>query len=188
MRSDEELARAVQGGDRAAAQILLGRFENRLFGMSLRLLRNREDALEAVQTGMLKALANIEKYDANRRFSPWIFRVTRNVCVDFYRKRKPQAEIDDRVMPTKTFDDGGSRHMRSADSKLQQKQLNEALGKALETLGDKYREIIELYHYKHMSYREIAELLELPDGTVMNRLFRARRKLQASLEGMGITP
>ncbi len=188
MRTDEDLAAAVQRGDRAAAQILFGRYQDRLFGMALRLLRNRQDALEAVQQGMMKALANIEKYDAQRRFSPWMFRVTRNVCVDFYRKRKPQDEIDDRVMPAKAFDEGGSRYLRSADSRLQQKQLNAALDEAMDTLGDKYREIIDLYHYKHMSYREIAAHLELPDGTVMNRLFRARRKLQAAMEGMGITP
>jgi RNA polymerase sigma-70 factor (ECF subfamily) len=188
MRTDEDLAAAVREGDRAAGQILFGRYQSRLFGLAYRLLRNRQDALEAVQQAMVKALANIHRYDPTRRFSPWIYRITRNTCIDFYRRRRPQDEIDDRVFAARTFDEGGSRHMRSADSTLFQKELNAALDTAMDTLGDKYREIIDLYHYKHLSYREIADLLELPDGTVMNRLFRARRKLQTALEAQGITP
>ena len=188
MRTDEELAGAVREGDRAAAQVLFSRYQPRLFGLAYRLLRNREDALEAVQQAMTKALANIEKYDPDRRFGPWMYRIARNQCVDRYRRRKPEDEIDDRVFAARDFDAGGGRHLRSAESTLQQKQLNAGLDTALSGLGEKYREIIDLYHYQHLSYREIAERLDLPDGTVMNRLFRARRKLQSAMQELGVTP
>ena len=136
MRTDEELASAAQRGDRAAAQTLLSRYQDRLLGMAMRLLRNRQDAQEAVQQGMFKALANIDKYDASRPFSPWVFRVVRNVCVDVHRRRKPKDEVDDRTMASTTFEDGGSRYFRSAESRLQQQQLNDALSEAIDGLGD----------------------------------------------------
>ena len=186
-RTDEELAAAVQEGDRQAAHELLARYERGLMGFSLRLMRNREDASEVAQEAMVKALAKINAYDPSRPFSPWIYRITRNLCIDRYRRKRPMSELNEETTATAT-EKTGSRFGRPPDAVAQQRQLNEALARAMDTLGDKYREIIQLYHYEHMTYREIAEQLGLPDGTVMNRLFRARKKLQAALLDMGVTP
>lgn len=186
--SDQQLALAVQGGDRAAAQALMERYQDGLFGLALRLLRNREDAAEVAQEAMVKALARIETYDTSRPFSPWVYRIARNLCIDRHRARKINFELDDERDAAPVVDAGTDIYKRSPEGLAHQRQVNEALDEALDGLGDIYREIIVLYHYDHMTYREIAAHLGIPEGTVMNRLFRARRKMQAALEEKGIRP
>ena len=186
--SDQQLALAVQSGDRAAAQALMERYQDGLFGLALRLLRNREDAAEVAQEAMVKALARIGTYDPTRPFSPWVYRIARNLCIDRHRKRKPSYEIDEERDAAPVATEGTNVYRRSPDSLVHQQRLNEALEGALGELGDIYREIIILYHYEHMTYREIAAHLSIPEGTVMNRLFRARKKMQAALVAKGITP
>ena len=188
MTHDEELAVEVQNGSSQAAAMLMSRHRDGIYGMALRLLRNREDAAEVTQEAMVKALDAIDSYDTSRPFAPWFFRIARNLCVDRHRKRRPTAEFDEGRVAATTLEDGGNRFGRRADEVVHQRELDRALGEAMTTLGDKYREIIILYHYDHMTYREIAELLGLPDGTVMNRLFRARHRLQIALLAQGITP
>lgn len=186
--SDQQLAIAVQGGDRRAAQLLMERYQDGLFGLALRLLRNREDAAEVAQEAMVKALARIETYDASRPFSPWVYRIARNLCIDRHRKKRPALEIDEQRDAAPALDIGNNVYKRAPDALAHQRRINEAMEEALAGLGDIYREIIILYHYEHMTYTEIAAHLGLPDGTVMNRLFRARKKMQAALLAKGITP
>lgn len=186
--SDQQLAIAVQGGDRRAAQLLMERYQDGLFGLALRLLRNREDAAEVAQEAMVKALARIDSYDASRPFSPWMYRIARNLCIDRHRRKKPKLEIDEQRDAAPALDIGNNVYKRAPDALAHQRRLNEAMEEALGELGAIYREIIVLYHYEHMTYREIAEHLAIPEGTVMNRLFRARKKMQRALLDKGITP
>jgi RNA polymerase sigma-70 factor (ECF subfamily) len=186
--SDQQLALAVQSGDRAAAQVLMERYQDGLFGLALRLLRNREDAAEVAQEAMVKALARIGSYDATRPFSPWVYRIARNLCIDRHRRRRPSYEIDEERDAAPVAHEGTNVFARPPDALVHQHRLNEALDEALEGLGAIYREIIVLYHYDHMTYSEIAVHLDIPEGTVMNRLFRARKKMQAALVAKGITP
>jgi len=164
------------------------RYQNGLFGLALRLLRNREDAAEVAQEAMVKALARIETYDTTRPFSPWVFRIARNLCIDRHRKRRPTYEIDDERDAAPIATEGTNEFRRPPDALVHQHRLNEALDEALSQIGAIYREIIMLYHYDHMTYSEIAVHLGIPEGTVMNRLFRARKKMQANLIEKGITP
>ena len=182
--TDEELTNAVRNGDLSAARTLVTRHQSSIYGHALRMLRDREDAADVTQEAMVRALSNIHRYDPARPFAPWIHRIARNLCVDRYRRRRPTSELKEEI----TSVDPMTRQGRPADEVAHQAHLNQALSEAMEDLGDKYREIIELYHFKHLNYREIAEHLDLPDGTVMNRLFRARKKLQAALLERGIRP
>jgi RNA polymerase sigma-70 factor (ECF subfamily) len=188
MTPDEEMAEAVQNGNTQAAHVLMSRHRDGVYGMALRMLRNSEDAAEVTQEALYKALSRIDSYDPSRPFAPWLYRIARNLCVDRHRRRRPTSELHEETTAAPDLFEGGARFGRRADDVVQQRELNHALGEAMGTLGEKYREIIVLYHYDHMTYREIAEHLDLPDGTVMNRLFRARRKLQAALLERGITP
>ena len=186
--SDQQLAIAVQGGDRGAAQILMERYQSGLFGLALRLLRNREDAAEVAQEAMVKALARIQTYDPTRPFSPWVYRITRNLCIDRHRARRPHLELDEERDGAPMESEGGSHFTRQPDALAHQRELNVALEEALASIGPIYREIILLYHYDHLNYPEIAAHLQIPEGTVMNRLFRARRRMQEALRSRGITP
>ncbi|MCP4867674.1 MAG: sigma-70 family RNA polymerase sigma factor [Proteobacteria bacterium] len=183
---DQELAKKVLQGNQTAARTLVSRHHDAVFGLALRMLRNREDAAEVAQDAMVKALSNMHRYDPTRPFGPWINRIARNLCIDRYRRRKPTSELNEQI--TANPETKGRAYSRRADEIAHENHLMSAVEEAMTTLGPKYQEIIKLYHYDHMTYREIAAHLELPDGTVMNRLFRARKKLQAALLERGIRP
>ena len=186
--SDQQLAIAVQGGDQGAARVLMERYQEGLFGLALRLLRNREDAREVAQEAMVKALSRIATYDPSRPFSPWVYRIARNLCIDRHRARRQSVALDEERDAAPADAEGMNPYTRPPDALAHQRRVNEALDEALASLGPIYREIIVLYHYEHLTYPEIAAHLRIPEGTVMNRLFRARRKMQAALEERGITP
>ncbi len=188
MTTDEEIATEVQNGNTQAAHVLMARHRDGIYGMALRMLRNSEDAAEVAQEALVKALTKIDTYDTSRPFKPWLYRIARNLCVDHYRRRRPTSELNEQITASPVQTKGVSKFGRRADDLVHQTQLNAALSDAMDDLGEKYREIIVMYHYEHLTYREIAERLQLPDGTVMNRLFRARRKLQAAMLEKGMKP
>lgn len=134
------------------------------------MLTNDEDARDAAQESLVKILRNLDQYDPNRRFSTWAFGITRNTCIDEHRRRKRRAwdepgdVVDERPSPAQN---------------VARMQRAERLQQALEELPPMYREVLVLYHFEHLKYQEIADTLELPIGTVMNRIFRARKKLRA---------
>jgi RNA polymerase sigma-70 factor (ECF subfamily) len=183
---DQELVHQVLDGNRPAARTLVTRHHDAVFGLALRMLRNREDAAEVAQDAMVKALSNMDRYDPTRPFGPWINRIARNLCIDRWRRRRPTSELNEQITANPVTK--GRAFSRPADEIAHEKQLMSAVETAMLDLGDKYSEIIRLYHFDHMTYREIADHLALPDGTVMNRLFRARKKLQAHLLERGIRP
>jgi RNA polymerase sigma-70 factor (ECF subfamily) len=137
------------------------------------MLGNDEDARDATQDTMVKVLRNLHRYDLGRPFSSWAFSIARNTCIDEYRKRKRRAwdepgEVVDRSPSPLQHFARGQRATHLLDS--------------LSELSPMYREILVMYHFEHLKYAEIAEVLAIPMGTVMNRIFRARRKLRAIYE------
>ena len=166
---------AALAGDSAARAWLVETFTPVAFGFAQRLMGNEQDARDAAQDTMLKVLRNLHRYDAQWRFSTWVIGITRNTCLDEHRRRrrKPVSEAVDVASDAPSPADLCDEQLRGA-----------FVREALAELPDIYREIIVLYHYEHLLYREIADLLNLPIGTVMNRLFRARQRLRARLEGL----
>lgn len=141
------------------------------------MLLNEEDAYDACQESLVKVLRNLDRYDPERSFSTWAFGIARNTCIDEYRRRKRRS-----------WDEPGDVVDESRPTPLQdvvRTQRAEILEGALGELPPMYREILVLYHFEHRKYTEIAEILELPLGTVMNRIFRARKKLRDLYEQGG---
>lgn len=140
------------------------------------MLSNDQDAGDAAQDTLVKVLRNLHRYDPTRSFSTWVFGIARNTCIDEHRRRKRRAwdepgDVAD-LRPSPMQD--ASRYQRA-----------EILERALQDIPPMYREVLVLYHFEHKKYKEIAEVLELPLGTVMNRIFRARKKLRAAYEQHG---
>lgn len=182
--SDEELAVRIQRGDEAALSEIMRRFEPKLMRYGHRFLGAQgEDAVkQAVQDTFVSAYEKIEGFDTRQRFSPWIYRIAHNAFVDILRQRNKQ--------PVYSFNfDTLISHPVHEDRYLQEKENEEirvVLEKGLEILPAGQREIIVLYYFEDLSYKEIADVLHVPVGTVGVRLTRARLALKKLLPDSSI--
>lgn len=149
----------------------------RAYVAAYRLLRSRDEAKDACQEAAAKALEHRARYDASRAFYPWFYRILRNHCLDRLAQRKRQGSTDDTTLAQKA--DGRA----SAEELLIADERSRALFGAVEHLPDDLREVIEFRHFQDLSYEEMAEVLEIPLGTVMSRLYRARNQLREALSG-----
>ena len=137
------------------------------------MLRNEQDAREVTQETLLRVLRNLHRYDPTRRFTTWAFTIARNACIDEQRRRKKVGPSSDKEVVD---------HAPSPLDQTVERLRAERLERALAELRPKYREVLVLYHFEHLKYVEIAQVLDIPLGTVMNRIFRARRRLRAIYE------
>ena len=182
-------ARAAARGDRLAFGRMVDLHKRTVFWLCVRLLRDAEEARDAAQETFVRAYAAISTYDAAQPFAPWILRIARNHCLDQLRRRAPQGlqvELDrvatDEAPATELADD----RTPAADTQLERAQDRGALEAAVAALPENYREVIHLFHVEHLSYKEIAVTLDVPIGTVMTWLHRARGKLRVALEAQGL--
>ena len=160
---------AARQGDPQAAAWLVDRYGPLVHRFALRLLRDEQDASDAAQDSLVKMLRNLDRYDPHWRFSTWIIGITRNTCIDEFRRRKRRSYEE---APDIADHRPGPHELTSRQERAD--TLHVAMGR----IPPMYREILVLYHFEHLKYREIADLLDLPIGTVMNRIFRARQKLR----------
>lgn len=164
---------AAAAGDPEASAWLVERYTPTVYRFTLRLMRNEQDARDATQDTLVKVLRNLERYDDRWKFSTWVISIARNTCIDTFRKRKRQSWDE----PTDVADHGPSPLELTS-----RQQRAEVLHAALDRIPPLYREVLVMYHFDHMKYREIADVLDIPIGTVMNRIFRARRKLRDAFD------
>jgi RNA polymerase sigma-70 factor, ECF subfamily len=183
---ETELVRRARQGDRGARDELVIRHRRQVYFLALQLLGNQDDALDVSQDAMLRFFAHLHRFDAERPVRPWLFRIVRNLALDLFRRRKVrQTESLDAALD----EDGERPKIDPADPSvdldrdLLQGQLRRRLFAALNQLTPMQREIVVLRDYQDLSYQEIAEMLEIPLGTVMSRLHGARQRLRLLVEG-----
>lgn len=181
--TETSLARAAAMGDKAAFGQLVDLTKRPVFGLCVRLLQDREEARDAAQEAFARAYAALGTFDTSQPFTPWVLRIARNHCIDIVRRRLPAAR---RVELDAEGDDGERSELADtealrADGALERAQLADTLDKAVATLPDRYREVIHLFHVEQLSYKEIASTMNIPIGTVMTWLYRARAQLRQHL-------
>ena len=134
------------------------------------LIPDDEEAHEIAQDALARAWAARERYDASRPFYPWLYAIVRNACRDAAARRKHRA-----------FSGLESERVRAGDpsplAQLSSKEARQRVQRAMARLPEPQREILVMRHFEDLSYAEMAELLEVPQGTVMSRLYRARKAL-----------
>lgn len=181
-------ALAASRGDKQAFGRLVDLHKRVVFGLCVRLLRDPEEAKDAAQEAFARAYAALETYDPAQPFVPWVLRIARNHCLDVLRRRIPEAQ---RLELDAEPDDGSaSRELADpaaprGDEVIERRELAGALERAVATLPPNYREVVHLFHVEHLSYKEISSTLDVPIGTVMTWLHRARSKLKDALTGAG---
>lgn len=182
--SDETLVRRSLEGDRWAFTELVDRYKGPIYNLAYRMLRQREDSEDVAQEVFLHVFRALDKFDPEQRFSPWIYRIASNLCLDKLRKNKniavsldaPLAE--DRGLYRQVPDPAAGPPEITEDAETRRE-----IQSAIDALPEKYRLIVILRHTRDLAYEEIAEAMDLPLGTVKTRLFRAREFLRRYLEG-----
>ncbi len=172
---EQALVHRAASGDPAAKAELVERIGPVVQRFCLRLMGDAHDARDASQDALIKILRNLHRYDPRWRFHTWALTVTRNACVDELRRRKRRAEVPEAEVPSDAPSPLDELH-RSAEA--------DRVHLALQRVPPMYREVLILYHFEHLKYVEIADVLELPLGTVMNRIFRARKKMREAWDAL----
>jgi RNA polymerase sigma-70 factor (ECF subfamily) len=167
------LLEGVRRGDPGAFDRLVTRYMRRAYAVAHRLLGNREDAEDLVQDAFLTVLARIGDFDASRPFSPWFFRILVNRGLN---QRKARA-----VRHTDPIPEDAAARAHSPERQAEQAELRDRLRQALDALPERQRVIVELYEMEGFAGPEIAEILEISDGTVRWHLHEARRALRSAL-------
>jgi len=177
---ERSLIEKARGGDRGSQEVLLSRYESRLFDLIMRIVRNREDAMDVLQDTMVKAIVNIDRFDPNRDFGKWLMRIATTTSLDHLRKQRRRANLRERYHDLLT-----TRREPRVDAHLEERLTHEAVERAMGSLDPRYRSVLILRYRNDFSYAEIAEVLSIPIGTVKVLLHRAHRALKEAVRKEG---
>lgn len=187
---DLRLVGLAKTGDARAFKSLVERNQGRLFAVAFGMLRDRDDAMDVVQDAFIKAHKKLAEFEGNAAFSTWLYRICVNLCIDRKRAeaRRRSVDIDD----VRASDLGEGNIYAGVDiapklsatnplKNAKDKELGKEIGRALAELSEDHRAVLLLREVDGLSYEEIASALEIPRGTVMSRLFHARKNMQKLL-------
>ncbi len=185
---DLELVARSQAGDTSAFNELVIRYRTRTYAMIYNMVRNEQDAWDLAQDGFLKAWKSIGKFRGQSSFYTWLYRIVMNVTIDSLRRKQIEGgtEFDDEVglhhiAPGAATAPKGE--MEPAD-RMSDKEIRQRIDEAIAKLSPEHRTVIVMREIDGLEYTEIAEQMECSLGTVMSRLFYARKKLQALLKDL----
>lgn len=177
-----ELVRKCRAGDPRFFEPLVRAYEGPGMRVAMGMMGDPDEARDALQEAFIKVFRNFKKFDMKRSFGPWFYQILRNQCRDMLRSRQSRGRMevkDERL------------EMRPADSRYDPERTrargaaSELLWQGLDRIGTEHREILVMKELQNFKYNEIAEILEIPEGTVASRLFHARKALKDALMNMG---
>lgn len=181
--SDDALIARVILGESRAFDTLMRRYQPLALDIAHRLVRNRADAAEIVQDSFLRVWHNITRFEGGASFRTWLYRIVQNRAIDFLRKRRafgPVVELDDHAL-THALTGLPMRVSEPPDEALDRATRIRAVRDTLDDLSRDHRVALVLREVYGCTYAEIASIEEIPEGTVMSRLFLARQRLHAIL-------
>ena len=183
---DDEVFELVVDGQKEAYKLLVDRYQGRIFRVAFGLMRNREDAREVTQEAFIKAYRNLPNFRRDSSFYTWIYRITINLGIDQKRKayRSRETQLDEGRLSVEDAHHTGPRPLPGPRQSLHRKELAGRIGEAIASLPADQKQVIVLREVQGLSYKEIAETAGIAEGTVMSRLFYARKRLQTLLEDL----
>jgi RNA polymerase sigma-70 factor (ECF subfamily) len=181
---DFDLVTAARGGDRGAFQTLFERYNRRAYTLALGVVRNSDDAMDLVQDAFIKAHRHMDRFEGNASFYTWLYRIVMNLAIDHLRKQRRQQPVElDEAAPGAVLDDSllpkilGGNPGRA----LMDKQIRTRIDAALDQLSDNHRAVLVMRELEGMTYEDMAVAMGCSKGTIMSRLFHARKNMQRQL-------
>jgi RNA polymerase sigma-70 factor, ECF subfamily len=182
---DRDLVEAARRGDREAFRTLFERYHRRAYALAFGVLRHQDDALDVVQDAFIKAHKYLDKFEGNSSFYTWLYRIVMNLAIDHLRKhrRARPVELDEQRLEEGSADDGllpkllGGHPGRA----LMDKEIRTRIDQALGELSDNHRAVLVMRELEGLSYEEMAQAMGCSKGTIMSRLFHARKNMQKQL-------
>ena len=176
--SEKILVEKAKGGDSSAFEKLYDLYATKVYNTALRMTRNAEDALDLSQEIFIRVYKSLPFFKGDSSFSTWLYSIASNACIDFTRKetKKKHDSVDEALqLPD----------VKTPESELETRQLREDIANAISSLPPNLREVIVLREINGLSYAEIADALDIEEGTVKSRISRAREKLCILLSEYG---
>jgi len=187
LNEEGSIIERCQKGDREAFAFIVQKYMKPAYYVALGYVGSADDALDLSQDAFVNAFRHIKRFDPTRNFFPWFYSILKNLCMNHLNRlrRRREDSIDQMeadqgyvTIPVSTV---------NPENSMVRTDLADKIGQALSRLRPKDREILILQHFEDFSYQEISNLLGIPIGTVMSRLYSARRALRRELEQMGVT-
>jgi len=181
-RTDEEIVKMVQSGDSESFGVLIEKYEGKIKRYARKFISSIEDIQDVVQEIFIKTYSNIQSFDLDKRFSPWVYRIAHNEIINTLRKREklPMLFFDpDTVFPHPISHE-------KTDSLAKDEETKKSLDKCFEKLSPKYREPLVLYYLEEMDYKAISDVLQIPVPTVGIRLKRGKEILKSLCDNIDI--
>ncbi len=175
--TERQLVQRAQAGDSQAFGELVTQHMQRLYFAALGLVGSHDDALDMSQEAFVRAFRAVRSVDSNRPFYPWLYQIVRRLCFNFLRDRQTRRH------KLAAASDWLAVENPNPAEHTERAELRAELERAIDQLATHEREVLVLREFEELTYREIADLLGIPTGTVMSRLYNARRSLAAMVEG-----
>lgn len=178
MASDDSgLARRASEGDEVAFEEIVRRHERAVYSVAYRMVRSHDDALDITQTVFIRAYRKLHTFKPGHRLFSWLYRIAINESISHLRRSRQTSELDCELVG------GSDPGMLSAERSEESERISEALV----GLPVDYRVVVVLKYFLDLSYREIGEIVGIPEKTVRSRLFTARERLRVLLRGLGVS-
>jgi RNA polymerase sigma-70 factor (ECF subfamily) len=184
---DVELVEAARGGDRDAFRVLFERYHRRAYSLAYGVVHNADDALDVVQDAFIKAHKYLDKFEGTSSFYTWLYRIVMNLAIDHLRKHKKSRAVDFAEASVREEDASANDELvprilgANPGRALVDKEIRARIEAALEELSDNHRAVLVMRELEGLSYEEMAQVMGCSKGTIMSRLFHARRNMQKRL-------
>jgi RNA polymerase sigma-70 factor (ECF subfamily) len=193
--TDQELVRQTLAGDLQAFEVIVGRRQQAVYRILYRLLRNKPEAEDIAQETFLRCYRHLAKFDQDRPFAPWLYRIATNLALSSLRRLSKQQFVpwevcDNRASETQTVDSGQQHNLSSGEgpgrsldpaAAWERKEVRLEIAKALKNLKPSDRLIVILRYFEELSYDEISYIMQTRRNSIEVRLFRARQKLRSMM-------
>lgn len=183
---DGDLVAAAKRGDREAFRTLFERYHRRAYALAFGVVRHQDDALDVVQDAFIKAHKYLDKFEGNSSFYTWLYRIVMNLSIDHIRKHRKvkPVELDEQRLEDGGDDGGGLLPALLGGNPgraLMDKEIRARIDAALGQLSENHRAVLVMRELEGLSYEEMAQTMGCSKGTIMSRLFHARKNMQKQL-------